>query len=431
MLCRIYGLAFDTKEELEQYEKQQAEARERDHRKIGKEMDLFTFSDLVGSGLPLFTPKGALMRNLVVERINAIQKKYGFHPVWIPHIAKDDLYKTSGHWEKFGDELFKVKGKGDTAFVMKPMNCPHHTQIYASQARSYRDLPIRYVEATTNYRDEQPGELLGLSRVRSLTQDDGHVFCTIEQAKQEAKNIVDVIRTFYTQLELFHDDSYWVSLSVRDPKNPDMYLGDAAAWDQSESILESVASEEGLNFKKVEGEAAFYGPKLDFMFKDALGREWQLATIQLDLNMPKRFGLEYTDKDGQKKTPVMIHRAIAGSLERFLSVLIEHFGGNFPLWLAPVQLRVIPVAEAHIEYAKKVHDELVGVDLRAELDDSSESMGKKIRAAKLERLPFFIVVGDKEVADKQVTLESRDGSSSELPLDHVANHLLALIDTKL
>ena len=427
MLCRIYGLAFDTKEELEQYEKQQAEARERDHRKIGKEMDLFTFSDLVGSGLPLFTPKGALMRNLVVERINAIQKKYGFHPVWIPHIAKDDLYKTSGHWEKFGDELFKVKGKGDTAFVMKPMNCPHHTQIYASQARSYRDLPIRYVEATTNYRDEQPGELLGLSRVRSLTQDDGHVFCTIE----EAKNIVDVIRTFYTQLELFHDDSYWVSLSVRDPKNPDMYLGDAAAWDQSESILESVASEEGLNFKKVEGEAAFYGPKLDFMFKDALGREWQLATIQLDLNMPKRFGLEYTDKDGQKKTPVMIHRAIAGSLERFLSVLIEHFGGNFPLWLAPVQLRVIPVAEAHIEYAKKVHDELVGVDLRAELDDSSESMGKKIRAAKLERLPFFIVVGDKEVADKQVTLESRDGSSSELPLDHVANHLLALIDTKL
>lgn len=424
MLTRIYGVAFDSKEELEAYEKQQEEAKARDHRKLGKELDLFTFSELVGSGLPLFTPKGALMRNLIVDKIYHLQKKYGFDPVWIPHIAKDDLYKTSGHWEKFGDELFKVKGQTDTEFVMKPMNCPHHTQIYAARPHSYRDLPIRFAEATTNYRDEQPGELLGLSRVRSLTQDDGHVFCTPEQAEQESRNIVDVIRSFYSLFDMFNDDTYWVSLSVRDPQTPEKYLGDTERWQHAETVLESVAKAEKLNYQRVEGEAAFYGPKLDFMFKDALGREWQLATLQLDLNMPERFGLEYTDSDGNKKTPVMIHRAIAGSLERFLSVIIEHFAGNFPLWLSPTQIAVIPVAESHHEYAKEVYESLKAVGLRAELENSNDSLGKKIRKAKQAKLPYFAVIGDKEIKDKAVTLESRDGSSQELSLSALANHLL-------
>jgi len=430
MLTRIYGLAFEDAEGLAEYDKMQKEAKERDHRKIGKELDLFTFSDLVGSGLPLFTPKGTLLRNLVVDKIYSIQEKYGYERVWIPHIAKKDLYKKSGHWEKFGEELFKVKGKTDVEFVMKPMNCPHHTQIYASKPRSYKDLPIRYTEATTNYRDEQPGELLGLSRVRSLTQDDGHVFCTMEQVENEVQNIIDVIRSFYTSLGMFNDETYWVSLSVRDQKLQDEYLGESSVWDTAENILEEVAKKENLNYKRIEGEAAFYGPKLDFMFKDAIGREWQLGTVQLDLNMPGRFGLEYTDKDGTKKTPVMIHRAIAGSLERFLSVIIEHFAGNFPLWLSPEQIRVIPVADTHTEYATQVFNELKAIGIRATMDDSSESMGKKIRVAKTDKLPYFVVVGDKEVEAKNVTLESRNGDSKQISLSELGNHLLAEIETK-
>ncbi len=413
MLTRIYGLAFETNEDLQAYEHKQEEAKKRDHRKIGKELDLFTFSPLVGSGLPLFTPKGTLLRNLVIERIYAIQSKYGYEQVWIPHIAKDELYKTSGHWDKFGDELFKVKGQTDIEFVMKPMNCPHHTQIYASQPRSYRDLPIRYAEATTNYRDEQPGELLGLSRVRSLTQDDGHVFCTPEQIEEEVKKIVDVIRTFYTDLNMFDKNTYWVSLSVRDPKSPDNYLGKSDIWDTAEKILESVAQDEMLNYKRIEGEAAFYGPKLDFMFKDALGREWQLGTVQLDLNMPGRFGLEYTDQNGKKQTPVMIHRAIAGSLERFLSVMIEHFAGEFPFWLSPMQVRVLPIAETHNEYALRVVESFKKAGIRVDSDTSNESFGKKVRKTKVEKIPYFLVVGDAEVKSHSVTIESRDSESND------------------
>ena len=408
MLTRIYGLAFENVEKLKEYEEKQEEAKKRDHRKIGKELGLFTFSPLVGSGLPLFTPKGTLLRNLIIERIYSLQSKYGYQQVWIPHIAKADLYKTSGHWEKFGDELFKVKGQGDTEFVMKPMNCPHHTQIYASAPHSYKDLPVRFAEATTNYRDEQPGELLGLSRVRSLTQDDGHVFCTHEQIEEEAQKIVDVIRTFYTDLGLFSKNNYWVSLSVRDPKTPEKYLGDSDVWDRSEKILETVAQNEMLNYKKVEGEAAFYGPKLDFMFKDALGREWQLGTVQLDFNMPVRFDLEYTDSKGEKQHPVMIHRAIAGSLERFLSVIIEHFAGEFPLWLSPVQVKVLPIAETHNEYAEAVVESLRKSGIRVEIDDSNESFGKKVRNAKVEKVPYFVVIGDEEVKAMKVTLEGRE-----------------------
>lgn len=427
MLTRIYGLAFSTKGELTKYVEMQEEAKKRDHRKLGKELDLFTFSPLVGSGLPLFTPKGTLLRDLVVEEIYKIQSKYGYEHVWIPHIAKEELYKISGHLDKFGDVLFKVQGKTKTKFVIKPMNCPHHTQIYASRPRSYRDLPIRYVETTTNYRDEQPGELLGLSRVRSITQDDGHVFCTEDQIEEEVKKIIDVIKSFYTKLKMFSKDTCWVSLSVRDSKTPDEYLGNKKIWDISERILEKVAKSEKLNYKKIIGEAAFYGPKLDFMFKDALGRVWQLATIQLDLNMPSRFGLEYTNNTGEKKTPVMIHRAIAGSLERFLSVLIEHFAGAFPLWLSPVQVKVLSITEAHKKYATEVFEHLKENGIRVELDDENETLGKKIRKARLEKVPYFLVIGDEEVKSKKVTLEKREGKAEKMSL----NDLLAKLEKEL
>lgn len=412
MLTRIYGVAFDTKAELEAYEEQIRQAKARDHRKIGKELDLFTFSELVGPGLPLFTPNGTLMRDLIVEKIMKIQAKYGYAKVTIPHITKSDLYKTSGHWEKFGDELFKVKGQSDVEFVMKPMNCPHHTQIFDSKPRSYKELPIRYAETTMVYRDEQAGELIGLGRVRSITQDDGHVFCTFDQIDQEVENIVHVIQEFYQSLNMYEEGKFWVSLSVSDPNEPEKYLGDKENWKKAEEMLENVAKKLELPYQRIEGEAAFYGPKLDFMFYDALGRERQLATAQLDFVMPERFGLEYTDNEGSKQRPVMIHRAIAGSLERFMAIMIEHFAGNFPLWLSPSQIAVIPVAEAHNTYAQTVQTALSEAGFRAEIDTSNESMGKKIRAAKNMKLPYFLVIGDKEVESQTVTVESRNTEES-------------------
>ncbi len=412
MLTRIYGLAFDTKAELDEYLENRKLAEERDHRKIGKEMDLFTFSDLVGPGLPLFTPNGTAMRDAIVDRIMKIQKRYGFKKVTIPHITKPDLYKTSGHWEKFGDELFHVKSR-EAEFVMKPMNCPHHTQIFASQMRSYRDLPLRFVESTMVYRDEQSGELHGLSRVRSITQDDGHIFCTEDQMRGEIENIIKIIQEFYTSLGMLNEGQYKVSLSVRDPKNPEKYLGEDSVWNTAESALEEIATEMNLPFEKVEGEAAFYGPKLDFQFKDSIGREWQLGTVQLDFNMPSRFGLEYTDSDGTKKTPVMIHRAIAGSLERFLSMAIPHFAGNFPLWMAPNQISIIPIGDSHMDFAKEVYDALDDAGFRVELDNSDTGLGKKIRAVKQSKTPYWVVIGDKEVDSKLLGLESREGEKTE------------------
>ncbi|MCB9815048.1 threonine--tRNA ligase [Candidatus Nomurabacteria bacterium] len=418
MLTRIYGLAFDTKEELEAYETQMEEAKKRDHRKIGKELDLFTFSELVGPGLPLFTPNGTMMRDLIVDKIMQIQAKYGYKKVTIPHITKSDLYKTSGHWEKFGDELFKVKGQSEAEFVIKPMNCPHHTQIFDAQPRSYKELPIRYAETTMVYRDEQAGELIGLGRVRSITQDDGHVFCTVDQIDQEVENIVLVIKEFYQSLGMYEEGKFWVSLSVSDPKDPGKYLGDKENWKKAENMLENVAKKLELPYKRVEGEAAFYGPKLDFMFFDAIGRERQLATAQLDFVMPERFDLSYVDNEGNKQTPVMIHRAIAGSLERFMAIMIEHFAGNFPLWLSPTQLTIIPVAEVHNEYALNVHKALLEAGFRAEIDTENESMGKKIRGAKKNKLPYFVVIGDKDIESSSVTLESRDtGESVSISLD--------------
>lgn len=431
MLTRIYGLAFSNKDELETYLKHQEEAKARDHRKLGKELDLFTFSDLVGSGLPLFTPKGTLMRDLIVDKITSIQERFGYTKVTIPHITKSDLYKTSGHWDKFGDELFKVRGKTDAEFVMKPMNCPHHTQIFDSRPRSYKELPVRFAETTMVYRDEQQGELLGLSRVRSITQDDGHVFCTFEQIEQEVENIVNVIKEFYTSLDMFEEGKFWVSLSVRDPEESEKYLGDPAGWDKAERVLEDIAKRLNLPYKRVEGEAAFYGPKLDFMFFDALGRERQLATAQLDFVMPERFELSYVNEHGEKQTPVMIHRAIAGSLERFMAIMIEHFAGAFPLWLSPVQVKILPISETHNGYANEVAEQLKARDIRFELDESSETLGKKIRNAKLEKAPYFIVIGDQEVEKKEVTLESRDeGKIGAMNIEDLLARLKTEIDSK-
>jgi threonyl-tRNA synthetase len=406
MLTRIYGLAFENNTELEAHVQMVADAKERDHRKLGKELDLFTFSDLVGAGLPLFTPKGTILRDLIVDKIQGLQKKIGYQKVTIPHITKKELYETSGHWEKFGDELFKVKGSGDTEFVMKPMNCPHHTQIYASKPRSYKDLPIRYMETGVVYRDEQAGELLGLARVRSISQDDGHLFVRPDQIEAEIMGVVSIIKQFYTSLGMWKEGGFWVSLSVRDPNAPEKYLGDVETWDIAEKALEDIAKKNNLPYKRVEGEAAFYGPKLDFMFFDALGRERQLGTAQLDFNMPKRFGLEYTDKDGMKKTPVMIHRAVAGSLERFLAIAIEHFNGEFPFWLAPVQLAIIPIKDdVHGDFAQEIHEKMLSKGIRSELMAGDAGFGKRVREAKNQKVTFIMVVGDKEVESKIFKLE--------------------------
>jgi len=425
MLTRIYGLAFDTKEDLDEYITKQEEAKKRDHRKIGKELGLFTFSEKVGSGLPLFTPKGTMIRNLVIKKIDEIQSPYGYQQVCIPHITKSDLYKTSGHWDKYKDDLFHVTGKSNVEFVMKPMNCPHHTQIYDAEPRSYRDLPLRYAETTMVYRDEQAGELMGLSRVRSISQDDGHIFCTEEQIKEEVNNIVAIIKKFYTTMDMFHEGNYWVSLSVRDPQNLDKYIGDNHLWDKAESILEDIAKENNLNYMRVEGEAAFYGPKLDFQFKDAIGREWQLGTAQLDFVQPTRFELTYTDQEGNKKTPVMIHRAIAGSLERFMSLAIEHFEGYFPVWLAPLQLAIIPIkSDVHSTYATEVYTSLASVGMRVELwNDDHEGFGKKVRKAKTSKLPFWIIIGDEEVSTQTLTIESKDGQQKGISIDDFINQI--------
>lgn len=425
MLTRVYGIAFNTKEELDAYIHNQEEAKKRDHRKIGKELGLFTFSEKVGPGLPLFTPKGTKIRNLVVEKISSIQEQYGYEQVCIPHITKSDLYKTSGHWEKYKDDLFHVTGKSDAEFVMKPMNCPHHTQIFDAEPRSYRDLPLRFAETTMVYRDEQAGELMGLSRVRSITQDDGHIFCTPDQIQTEVNNIVSIIKEFYTAMNMFNEGDYWVSLSVRDTQNLDKYIGDDALWDTAESILENIAKENNLNYKRIEGEAAFYGPKLDFQFRDALGREWQLGTAQLDFVQPARFELTYTDNEGNKQTPVMIHRAIAGSLERFMSLAIEHFAGYFPLWLAPTQIAIIPVkSDIHTEYAQSLYDELKSIGARVEIwSDDHDGFGKKVRRAKTEKLPYWIIIGDEEMNSKTVTIESKDEQQKGITLQEFIQNI--------
>ncbi len=426
MLTRIYGLAFDTKEELDAYTLQVDEAKKRDHKKLGVELDLFSFSPLVGPGLPLWSPKGTLMRMLLDDYVWRLRNQAGYERVEIPHITKKELYITSGHWDKFKDELFRITTREGHEFAMKPMNCPHHTQIYARKMWSYRELPQRYANSTTCYRDEQSGELSGLSRVRAFTQDDAHVFCRMTQAKEEFLKIWDIVHTFYGAFGF----KLRVRISKHDPENPDAYLGDKDRWALAEGILEEIAGEKDADSFVGIGEAAFYGPKLDFMAKDALGREWQVATIQLDMNMPERFDLTCINEKGEKERVVMIHAAIMGSIERFMSILIEHTGGTSPLWLSPEQIRIIPVAEAHQAYADHVLAGLIDIGIRATLDKSGESLSKRIRTAKTDRLPYFIVVGDKEVEAKDVTLESRGKEAIQIDLETLGNHLLAEVDTK-
>jgi threonyl-tRNA synthetase len=398
---RVYGVAFATQDELNRYLTMLEEAEKRDHRKLGKELNLFVFSDKVGSGLPLFTPKGTILRELLNEYSQALRLELGFEKVWIPHVTKKELYETSGHWDKFGDELFLVKSQETSdELVLKPMNCPHHQQIYASQPHSYRDLPIRYLETTTVYRDEKSGELGGLSRVRSITQDDSHIFCTPEQIEGVLSELTTITKEFYGALGM----KLRARLSKRDES--DAYLGDKATWTQAESTLRKVLEESELEFYEAEGEAAFYGPKIDFMATDALGREHQLATPQLDFVQPQRFELTYVDSDGQSKTPVMIHFALLGSIERFLSVYIEHTAGAFPVWLSPEQVRVLPVSDKFSEYGQKVVAELKAVGVRASLDDG-ESLGKRIRAAEAAKVPHTLVVGEREQEAGEVAVRKR------------------------
>lgn len=426
MLTRIYGLAFDSKDELAAYCTQVEEAKKRDHRKIGKEHDLFTFSELVGAGLPLWTPKGTIVRHLLDEYIWRLRSRHGYQRVTIPHITKKNLYETSGHWEKFAEELFRITTREGKEYALKPMNCPHHTQIFDRKPHSYREMPQRYAETTMVYRDEQSGELGGLTRVLSITQDDSHVFCRHNQVKEEFFKIWDIVDTFYSTFGF----ELRVRLSFHEPAELDKYLGTKEVWENAENALREIAEERKADYFEAPGEAAMYGPKLDFMAKDSIGREHQVATIQLDMNLPERFDLTCINEEGQKERIVMIHCAIMGSIERFSAVLIEHLGGNFPLWLSPEQIRVIPVADAHHSYAREVHEKLTAVGIRASIDDSSESLGKRIRGAKLEHLPYFAVVGDKEIEAKTVKLEARDGTNTIVEIEALGNHLLAEIDTK-
>jgi threonyl-tRNA synthetase len=427
MLSRVYGLAFETKEELDAYLTRIEEAKKRDHRKLGKELDLFTFSDMVGSGMPLWTPRGNIIRNAIINYSRELNEKLGFGEVHTPNINKAELFKCSGHYDQYKDDMLSVRSQYvEDEMFMKPMNCPQHTQIFASRPRSYRDLPIRYSDFANLYRDERPGELSGLTRLRAFAQDDGHIFCRESQVQDELVKVLEVIKEALATYQI----GYWIRLSLRDPQNKEKYLGSDAEWERSEAELESVIKQAGVAYKPVTGEAAFYGPKLDIMAVDALGREWQISTIQVDRAQPERFDLVCTNEKGEKERVVMIHRALIGSPDRFLGILTEHFGGNFPLWLSPEHLRVIPVTDSHNEYATSVYSALKSIGIRVSLDSDNESMGKKIRNAKQEKLPYFVVIGDKEVAGKYVTLESRDGTSQEITLDKLGNHLLTEISIR-
>jgi threonyl-tRNA synthetase len=405
---RLYGAAFATEEELKKYLVQLEEARRRDHRRLGQELDLFVFSDMVGGGLPMFTPRGTVLREELARFSNELREAYHFEKVWTPHITKRALYETSGHWDKFGEELFLVKSQETSdQLVLKPMNCPHHTRIYAAVPRSYRDLPVRYLETTTDYRDEKSGELGGLNRVRSLTQDDSHVFCQPDQIKTEIDNLLAAARQLYDTVGM----KLRVRLSYRD--DGDGYLGSDELWQQAQDQLKQAVTANGLDYFEVEGEAAFYGPKIDFMATDAIGREHQVATVQLDFVQPERFGLEYTAEDGGSHRPVMIHCALLGSIERFLAVYIEHTAGRFPVWLAPEQIRVATVNQetATVEFADGLVRQARELGLRVWVDNANESVGKKIRAAELMKVPYTVVIGDKEITGGRITPRVRKDMS--------------------
>jgi len=426
---RLYGVAFATQEELDAHLERLELAKQRDHRKLGKELDLYTVSQLVGAGLPLFTPRGTILRDIFAQYSNQLRQGFGFEKVWTPHITKQDLYETSGHWAKFGDELFLVTSQETTdKMALKPMNCPHHTQIFASKPRSYRDMPVRFLETTTDYRDEKTGELGGLNRVRSLTQDDSHVFCRPDQIEVEINNLLASARELYGTIGM----DLRVRLSYRD--DSDSYLGEQNLWDSAQAQLKAAVIANELNYFEQDGEAAFYGPKIDFMATDAIGREHQVATVQLDFVQPGRFGLQYTDSEGSAQTPVMIHCALLGSIERFLSVYIEHTGGWFPFWSAPEQLRILTINDTVLDYVdeiKKMLSETVLMkpvkynEIRYTLDDRNESLGKKIREATTWKIPVQLIVGQQDKDNRQVSVRTQAGEE-KMELEQLGEYLKAL-----
>jgi threonyl-tRNA synthetase len=403
MLKRIYGITFPKQKELDEYLFLLEEAKKRDHRKLGKELELFTFSEKVGMGLPLWLPKGTILRERLEQFMRKAQVKAGYEPVVTPHIGSKQLYVTSGHYEKYGKDSFQPIRTPDEGeeFFLKPMNCPHHCEIYKFKPRSYKDLPVRYAEFGTVYRYEQSGELHGLTRVRGFTQDDAHIFCRPDQVKEEFIKVIDLVLLVFKSLGF---ENYTAQVSLRDPENKAKYIGEDHLWDKAEREIQEAADQCGLVTVAVKGEAAFYGPKLDFMVKDALGRQWQLGTIQVDYQLPQRFELEYVGADNQKHRPVMIHRAPFGSLERFVAVLIEHCAGNFPLWLSPDQISVLPISEKFHGYAQKVFEDLKANDIRGFFDDRDEKIGRKIRDAEVKKVPYMLIVGEKEVAEGKVAI---------------------------
>ncbi len=421
-LTRIYGITFPKQKELDEYLHQLGEAKKRDHRKLGRELELFTFSDKVGQGLPLWLPKGAMLRERLEQFLRKAQTRAGYQPVVTPHIGSKQLYITSGHYEKYGKDSFQPirTPDEDEEFLLKPMNCPHHCEIYKARPRSYRELPLRLAEFGTVYRYEQSGELHGLTRVRGFTQDDAHIFCTPEQVKDEFKKVIDLVLYVFTTLGF---SEFTAQISLRDPDNRQKYIGGDEAWARAESAIVEAAAEKVLNTVTALGEAAFYGPKLDFMVRDAIGRKWQLGTIQVDYQLPERFELEYIGRDNQRHRPVMIHRAPFGSMERFVAVLIEHCGGNFPIWLSPEQVTVLPLSERFNDYAEEVHRLLAAHDIRGPLDVRDEKIGRKIRDAEVSKIPYMLIVGEKEAAQRQVSVRRHGtGDVGSMDFDAFVHH---------
>lgn len=404
MLTRIYGLLFPNRKELAVYLNMIEEAKKRDHRKLGKELDLFVISDLVGPGMPLYTPKGTVVRSAIVNYSRELNARVGFDEVHTPNINKAELFKVSGHYDKYKDDMLEVKSHySDEQYYLKPMNCPQHTQIYASQKRSYKDLPLRFADFANLYRDERPGELSGLTRLRCFSQDDGHCFCREDQIEQEFSNILGAIKEALETYGL----SYWIRLSLRDPEKKEEYLGEDGTWEKAESTLRKLLQENEITYKEALGEAAFYGPKMDIMATDSIGREWQISTIQIDMNMPLRFDLTYIDSDGQEKHPIMIHRALVGSPERFMGILIEHYAGAFPLWMAPIQVSLVPVSSKHADGALALGIELKKHGIRVVVDAADETVGKKIRNAAGQKIQYVVVVGDKELGGEEWMIRVR------------------------
>jgi threonyl-tRNA synthetase len=426
---RLYGVAFATQEDLDQYLERLEQAKLRDHRKLGKELDLYTMSPLVGAGLPLFTPRGTVLRDVVAQYSNQLRQAYGFEKVWTPHITKTDLYEASGHWSKFGDELFLVTSQETSdKMALKPMNCPHHTQIFASKPRSFRDMPVRFLETTTDYRDEKTGELGGLNRVRSLTQDDSHVFCRNDQIEGEINNLLAAANQLYSTIDM----KLRVRLSYRD--DGDGYLGDKELWTSAQEQLKNAVIANNLDYFEQDGEAAFYGPKIDFMATDAIGREHQVATVQLDFVQPERFGLEYNDTDGNTKQPVMIHCALLGSIERFLSVFIEHTSGWLPVWAAPEQVRILTINDTVLDYVSEIEDVLRSTvlmspvkynEIRFSRDDRNESLGKKIREATAWKIPVQLIIGEKDKEAREISIRLQD-REEKVQLDHLGEFIRSL-----